>query len=465
MADTNRTDLALAEAVHLVMRDNRNVKSAYLDRVVQKFDLKVANDKFVPNLDLVTSVKHAETDTQTDGATNETSKTRSDNGALQAAVTEKIPTGADFTFSWTGHYLKEQEADSYERNGTWAAAVKQPLLKGGGWEVNTASVRLADIQDEKNILSLKSTLISIVSETIDLYRSFLQNSEQVKISEMSLARAIRNQEETRALIKTGRLAANELIQAQSDVANHEQSLQNLLNDRDNSRLRLIYQLNMNKNVNLHPVEAINTVASEIDYANCLSVAFENRTDWLSVLLDIDMAEIVLQQARNNRLWDLSFTADYSTRNEDGSNADDRQEDAWQAGLVLTAPLYGDLSRKQWIVQAKTGLEQVRLKRDNLAEQIQVELLDRLRDIQSKEENIDLAIQARELAARKLSVEQEKLKRGRSTNFQVVSFQNDLLTAQNSELVAKIEYLNALNSLDQQLGTTLETWGIELNDER
>ena len=78
--------------------------------------------------------------------------------------------------------------------------------------------------------------------------------------------------------------------------------------------------------------------------------------------------------------------------------------------------------------------------------------------------VELAVQARELSERKLDIEQEKLKAGRSTNFQLVSFQNDLLNAQNNELNAKIEYLNALTALDRILGTTLDTWEIELRGE-
>jgi len=55
--------------------------------------------------------------------------------------------------------------------------------------------------------------------------------------------------------------------------------------------------------------------------------------------------------------------------------------------------------------------------------------------------------------------------GRTTNFQLVTFQNDLVNAQNNELNAKIAYLNALSGLDQIIGTTLDTWKIEFKTER
>ena len=56
--------ISLADAILLSLRHNRDIKSAYLDRVVQKFDLKVANDKFTIKRGLMTTI-HAYTNGQT----------------------------------------------------------------------------------------------------------------------------------------------------------------------------------------------------------------------------------------------------------------------------------------------------------------------------------------------------------------------------------------------------------------
>jgi outer membrane protein TolC len=61
------------------------------------------------------------------------------------------------------------------------------------------------------------------------------------------------------------------------------------------------------------------------------------------------------------------------------------------------------------------------------------------------------------------VEREKLQAGRSSNFQVISFESDLRNAENASLNARIAYLNAQSTLDNTLGTTLTSWDISLND--
>jgi len=69
-----------------------------------------------------------------------------------------------------------------------------------------------------------------------------------------------------------------------------------------------------------------------------------------------------------------------------------------------------------------------------------------------------------LSQQKLEIEQEKLKTGRSSNFQVVTFQNDLVSAQIAESSSIINYRNALTALDTAIGTTLNTWRIQFSPE-
>jgi outer membrane protein TolC len=132
--------------------------------------------------------------------------------------------------------------------------------------------------------------------------------------------------------------------------------------------------------------------------------------------------------------------------------------------MLSIPLYGDLTREQTYLGAMINLEKAKISMEELKENIEIEVLDAVRDVEMKLRQVELARQARELSEKKLEIEKEKLKAGRSTNFQLVSFQNDLIIVQSSELNANIAYLNALTSLDNVLGTTLDTWKIEIKED-
>ena len=77
--------------------------------------------------------------------------------------------------------------------------------------------------------------------------------------------------------------------------------------------------------------------------------------------------------------------------------------------------------------------------------------------------MEIAERALALSQRKLEIEQEKLTAGRSSNFQVLSFEGDLRYAQSTRLDAFLDYLEAQVVLDQVLGATLDSWNVALND--
>ena len=67
----------------------------------------------------------------------------------------------------------------------------------------------------------------------------------------------------------------------------------------------------------------------------------------------------------------------------------------------------------------------------------------------------------DLSKRKLAIENDKLNAGRSSNFQIISFEVDLRAAQDANLSAKISYLDARAQLDLMSGVMLENWEISL----
>lgn len=459
--DTSTLDMNLAEAVFLALRNNRNIKSAYLDRVTEKFDLKVAEDKFIPDIKLEGNIGYFEKHSRTDGNSN-TLLAENTDGYIKAIFSEKIPTGADFAFTWNSDF-KELGGDSQGGSETdfWQISLKQPLLRGGGIDVNTASLNIARYQEQQNILDLKSKLINTITETIFAYRNFQKVSNQVKISKLSLKRSEDNLEVNKTMSVKGRL--EDIIQAEADVANQRFFYYQRLNALDNGRLELIKYLDIDKHVQILPAEKVQIEQIEPNFERSMRIALANRSDYLKEVLKADMAKLDLQLAQNNKLWDLSLDAYYKENNKHFESEADQREDEWRVSLSGSIPIYGDLARKQRYLNAEISLKKIKISLKEIRENIKIEVTDAIRNIKLQMEQIRLAERVRELSEKKLDIEQKKLKEGRSTNFQIVTFQDDLVEAQTNELNAKIEYLNALTHLDQILGTTLDTWKIEFKD--
>ena len=466
-------NMSLPEAVFLVVRGNTSVENAYLDRVVQKFELEVEEHKFKPDISLDSSLVRSGSDEEYDSSGyDSTTDTNDTQFQATATITEKVPTGAQFTFSWEFTKTSGDTSGSYSSDddstvNTWNIQMQQPLLRGGGIDVNMASVRQARISEQQNILSLKGTLIDTITTTIFDYRSFLESARQVAIVLRSLKRAYQLLEENKALIAAGRMAESDLVQSQSNLANQRIAYQQTLNDLQQARLELLRTLNLNKNTKIKPTEVFNLPKILPTMKQCLALAYANQPAYLQSKLVLESSKQDLILAKNNMLWDLNLLVNYNSSDTRSGSDGDSNDSNWDAGLYLSVPVYGQtrLSRQSQLLSARSNLLKAKnsLKQSN--ENLLIDVDNGLRDLHIKKEQVKLSREALRLSQLQLKNEQEKLKYGRSSNFQVVSYQLDLANAENTLLTAEVDYLNSLVSLDQTLGTTLNTWRIDFKTQR
>ena len=452
--------ITLDEAIALALRYNRTIETAYLNRLTEKFDLKVAQDKFHPDLYISSSISQA---------SNE--KKDSLNSQIGAEGLLTIPTGGQFSLAWTQSALKpwqnSENGDNF--NNDLILSFKQPLLKGGGVDVNQASQVIAMRQEQENLLNLKETLINTITQVIRTYRNFLLSQRNIEISRLSLERSKNLLETNRILIAEGRLARVEIIQTESDLANQEFSFQENKNTLDSNRLQLLQLLDIDRNTLVEPVESIQVKEIKLDENTLQQTAFTNQPNYLQALLSHENSQTRLLLAKNNKLWELDVQARYNVSGSSDSwietqkNVGNLGEGDYSVGLSLRIP-FGDYTLEQEVVRAKVGFQQSKINLIELTENIKIAITDAVRSINMRWKQVKLAQKALKLSEKKLEIELEKLKVNLSTNFKVVSFQNDLVIAENNEISTKVNYLNALTDLDKFLGITLERWGVQIQRE-
>jgi len=118
---------------------------------------------------------------------------------------------------------------------------------------------------------------------------------------------------------------------------------------------------------------------------------------------------------------------------------------------LSFPLSNVTTRASY-AQAKLSLEQSRLKLKNQQLQLDLEIGNAGRAVETNYQRALAYRTARELAEQKRAAEQEKFKVGLSTNYLVLQYQRDLANAQTMELKALIDYNVSLASLDRVMGS-------------
>lgn len=440
--------LTLDEAVALALRENRTIRSAYLQRVAQRFDLRAAERAFTPQGGVDARIERRESGVA-DGE-----------ASVSPFLDWRTPLGTSLRFTWRRR--EPLGAGAGPADETAQISIDQPLLRGAGLQVNRAPVRIARLQERVNQLNLQGTIINTVSQVVVAYRSLTQAEEQVRLAELSLERAQSLLETNRAMVEAGRMAAADIVQTESAVANQEVSLLQTEQSRVSAQLALLQLLALDARTNVRTVGTVTAEPVEIDAERAVAIALEHRVDVVSQELALAQTRETLAVARNDRLWDVSLFGTATWRDRDGLEAGVDDDEDFTAGLRVSIPI-GDIGPEQRLVRARTSLELAELRFQDLVQSVESQVRDAVQQVEARWRQVETARRAQALAERALQLQQAKLEAGRASNFEVLSFQADLRAADIQALNASIAYLNALTALDQQIGSTLDTWRISVED--
>ncbi|MEG5063246.1 TolC family protein [Microcoleus sp. B3-A4] len=460
IADELGVELTLQEVVFLGLENNRDIKNQYLERIVQKQDLAVAEGLFVPSFTPRLSVSSIRW--RNGGRVATTGEVD-----LSAQVSVKIPTGGNISFVWSSKQGQDANGFGINSEGSLSQNLTlnftQPLLRGAGVAVNRAPIEIARLSEKRNILSLKSRLIDTITQVILTYRELIKAQEQVKISQSSLESARQQLEINQVLIEAGRVAKVEIFTSEKAVADREGTVLASEEQLKKARLALLQVLDLDRNLNIIAREDAAVQTNPLDFSNILPLALSNRPDYLQVQIEREIAKYKLLVAENNRKWQLDVNASINNNNN-ATNLSDSSSDL-RAGLVLTRE-FGNREIEREFQNSRVKLLQAENKLKEYNQKLEVEVKNTIRDINLNLKQVELAQKSRELAEKQLKIEQEKrtLGVGSPRSIDIVNLQKDLIDARNAELNARIAYFNALTNLDKIIGTTLETWQVRIENE-
>jgi outer membrane protein TolC len=191
--------------------------------------------------------------------------------------------------------------------------VSQPLLRGFGSEVNTASIRLARNNERRSVQQLRSDLLNLVDRTESLYWDLVNEWQELAIRYwlVQVGIEVRDVLESRLEFDTklseyadavARVAQREaeVIRGRRRVRAISDRLKVLMNDPN---------LTIGSEVVLSPLD--HTIEEPIRYSlrDSIVTALQNRPEIQQAILDIDDASIRQMLADNARLPMLNLTAE------------------------------------------------------------------------------------------------------------------------------------------------------------
>lgn len=431
-AEGNGLDLGLDQAIRLALAGSRDAIEARLAREELVLTLQAAEERYEPMLSL--------------GAGVEARNREEASADVTFGPSLRVPTGGTFRLSW-----RKPVAGEGDREASAVVGFSQPLLKGFGADVDASSLKRARLAERIGIAAFRDRVAAIVDAVTGAYRGALSARRRIAIAADALERARRQLRVNRALVDAGRMAEQDLVQTEAEIANREYALIDAENALERANAALVNVLDLDDGTHVEPREEPDVAPRRPDLEESLETAFALRTDWLRAETGVELARIDLGVARNGLLPDLSLDVTVS-------RGGGRQETDWRGSLTLTVPLR-DGEPERALTRARNDVLRAEMTRAETRQTIGIEVRRAVRDVSVALRRIDLARQARELAERKVDIERRKLQEGLSSAFQLGRFEDDLVAAQNRELDAVVGYRNALTVLDRTLGTTLDRWGI------
>lgn len=472
-------ELSLTEAIHLALRQNRTIESAYLSRIMEKFQLAQEMNRFSPNLDISPQASTATTGTATDynSDTQDSSRSRTDNAELSliSTVSQKIPTGGEIIFAWENGYQtsynKTDSSSGETQTGLsqWSVGFRQPLLKDGGIDYNMAPLRRAAMQEENNIRSLRDTLINTISGVIQDYRTLLSLYQDMEVQNDALDKAKKQLDLTRTMIETGRRAPNEILQSEANLSRQELAFEEAKAQMDNAHLALLQRLEISGNTKLVPTEKIIYKPVHPVFEECLTLALERDNSYLSALTSLEMAKIELSDAKNQRLWNLDLEGGYKDGWNHRKNEPSYSQEDWWLGLNLKIPLpvYGDkkYTREMPLLSARIQLRKANMQLLTARQSLENNIRNAVRQVDSSLRRVELASKTRQFSEENFRISELQFKLGKISNTDFIQEQDKLRDDKLAEIRAIMTYQNTLTSLDAMIATTLDTWDIEFITER
>lgn len=450
--------LGLREAILLALRYNPNIQNAELDRIIQRYQLRIANNEFELQYALGASGVIQKSTFNNVGSATSHSFIASPELDLKTKWGTKASVNIDNNVTIDNSY-----------NPLLNASITQPLLRGFGKRVNEASLLNAIDNEWLNKLNLQQSVIDQVTQVIISYRALILSGNNLQNQRLQLKEAKKSFEINKKKIEAGQLEPTGNIQQSYQIESLSLMVEQGENDFKTSSQDLLQIIGLDPDMHLSvPSDVALDKIVIPDLKQSIDIAFNHNSQYLAQQMALRADERAYNVAKNQQLWqlDLSANVQSGTANDvigtpggiqgiySGNNLSE------SARVTLTVPL-NDLNRRSQLINAKVRLEKDKLNMVAIRRALITNLTNTINNIQSLAKRYQLAQKQVKLAEQSYALEKKKQQAGISSALDVNNTQNQLIQAQSGLIGAKVAYLNQLSNLQRTLGTTLEYWQIKL----
>lgn len=241
----------------------------------------------------------------------------------------------------------------------------------------------------------------------------------------------------------------DVLRAQVQLANEQQSLLVAQNDLKQAFLTLARNMGISPGTNLELAEPLQyRVIAQLQPDALLSEALQSRADYLSLA---KQRETLLEQQRANKARNYPKVSVNGNIGEIGRSI---------GGMTTTGLIQGqvdfivlDRDRSGESMQIAGRIKRVEAQIADLQRGVDQDVRQALLNLDSANQQVNVAEQGQQLARRELILAQDRFQAGTTNNVEVVTAQDELARAQENYIVAVTRHVDAKCALARALGDT------------
>ena len=393
------------------------------------------------------------------------------NYLYEAGIKQKGTTGLEWSTAWTltrswDNWTTRRLSTRYEPMLVFQ--IKQPLLRDAWAELNLAGLNISKLNYRISFTAFRQKTQDIAVEVISAYWALLQSRREMEIQQWLLDKtqetlkkveARKEIDATAIQIKQAEAYTKTrqatLIQAKKKIADVQDLLMLLLADPN---------MNVLSKSEIVPVTTPNMTPMEFEPLDSLQIAMQNNPVIQQTRLKMEVAEINVDIAKNQKLPRLDVIASTELQGF-ARHVDDAQDGMFNSnytsygiGLALEYPL-GNRQRQAELRQRQLERAKALLDLQNISDEVATQVKERIRNVDSTYQ--EAMAQTEAVNAAKIQLEAieaaETIRSQLTPEFLLVKLQaqETLANAQRAEIEAIVGFNTALATLAQATGTVLE----------
>ncbi len=411
--------ITMEEAIDLALTNNRDLKEAELNVEVAQKQLDAALAAKYPSLALSGTAINSNT---------------ASNSLGNEQIIQRNPTVDEDDLS----------LDSVTNSANADLTLNYDVYTGGG---RGANIRLNRKQLEINELALEIAIEQVVFETKEDYYDLQDADSQVGISESSVGDASQTLKDAQLMEEAGLGTKFDVLRAEVELANAQQSLNTAKASRDVARRQLVETLSLGEQVDLQTSDDIVKAGTwDLSLSESIITAYGNRQELdqfklgrglskeqqkialaairptVSIFGQVDAINVLDDEVNPTSGYTVGATANWTIFDGGTAKANARQEDV-----------------------------NIQIAENNFADQrniVKFEVEQAYFGLKANEKNIVTAEKAVELAEESLRLARLRFQAGVGTQTDVIEAQSELTTARGNLLGAVINFNQSLIQIER-----------------